>query len=155
MKKLVQNLKNGNTELVDIPKPNITKNQVLIKTTHSLISLGTERMLVDFAKSSYINKALKQPEKVKKVIDKMKSDGISSTVDSVLNKLNEPMPLGYCNAGIVQEVGSEVYDIRPGDRVVSNGSHSEYVAISKNLVQKIPDDVKNEDAVFTVISSIA
>lgn len=155
MKKLVQNLKNGNTELVDIPKPNITKNQVLIKTTHSLISLGTERMLVDFAKSNYINKALKQPEKVKMVIDKMKTDGISSTVDSVLNKLNEPMPLGYCNAGIVQEVGSEVYDVKPGDRVVSNGSHAEFVAISKNLVQKIPDDVKNEDAVFTVISSIA
>tara|TARA_Y100001980_G_C14544348_1_gene323425 strand:+ start:219 stop:2336 length:2118 start_codon:yes stop_codon:yes gene_type:complete len=155
MKKLVQNLKNGKTELVDIPKPNITKNQVLIKTTHSLISLGTERMLVDFAKSNYINKALKQPEKVKMVIDKMKTDGISSTVDSVLNKLNEPMPLGYCNAGIVQEIGSEVYDVKPGDRVVSNGSHAEFVAISKNLVQKIPDDVKNEDAVFTVISSIA
>ncbi len=155
MKKLVQNLKNGNTELIDIPRPNCGKNQVLIQTTHSLISLGTERMLVDFAKSNILNKALKQPEKVKMVLDKMKSEGIASTVDSVLNKLNEPMSLGYCNAGIVKEVGSAVYDIKPGDRVVSNGAHSEYVAISKNLVQKIPDNVENQDAVFTVISSIA
>ncbi len=155
MKKLVQNLKNGNTELIDVPTPNISSKQVLIKTTHSLVSLGTERMLVDFAKSNYFNKALKQPEKVKMVLNKIKSDGISSTVESVLNKLDEPMPLGYCNVGIVKEVGSEVYDIKPGDRVVSNGSHSEYVAISKNLVQKVPNDVKNEDAVFTVIGSIA
>jgi len=155
MKKLVQNLKNGEIDLLEIPKPNVDENQVLIKSTHSLISLGTERMLVDFAKSNYLNKALKQPEKVKMVLDKMKSDGIGSTINSVFNKLNEPMPLGYCNTGIVEEVGSKVYDIKPGDRVISNGSHSEYVSVSKNLVQKIPDNVSHEDAVFTVISSIA
>ncbi len=155
MKKLVQNLKSGEIDLLEIPKPNVDENQVLIKSTHSLISLGTERMLVDFAKSNYLNKALKQPEKVKMVLDKMKSDGIGSTINSVFNKLNEPMPLGYCNTGIVEEVGSKVYDIKPGDRVISNGSHSEYVSVSKNLVQKIPDNVSHEDAVFTVISSIA
>ena len=66
------------------------------------------------------------------VINKIKSDGISSTVESVLNKLDEPMPLGYCNVGIVKEVGSEVYDIKPGDRVVSNGNHAEFVCVSKN-----------------------
>ena len=91
MKKLVQNLKNGEIDLLEIPKPNVDENQVLIKSTHSLISLGTERMLVDFAKSNYLNKALKQPEKVKMVLDKMKSDGIGSTINSVFNKLNDPI----------------------------------------------------------------
>jgi len=155
MKKLIQNLGNGKTEIIDVPKPNLGDNDVLIKTTHSLISLGTERMLVDFAKSNIISKAMKQPEKVKMVLDKIKSDGLMNTLGVVFNKLDEPISLGYCNAGIVDQVGKKVNEFSVGDRVVSNGEHSEFVRINKNLVAKIPNDVKSEDAVFTVIGSIA
>ena len=142
MKKLIQNLGNGKTEIIDVPKPNLGDNDVLIKTTHSLISLGTERMLVDFAKSNIISKAMKQPEKVKMVLDKIKSDGLMKTLGVVFNKLDEPISLGYCNAGIVDQVGKKVNEFSVGDRVVSNGEHSEFVRINKNLVAKIPDDVK-------------
>ena len=131
MKQIIQNLKNGKTELIEIPVPNIGKNEVLIKSTHSLISLGTERMLVDFAKSNLVNKARQQPEKVKMVLDKMRSDGILPTLKSVQNKLSEPLPLGYCNAGIVEKVGQNVNDVFVGDRVVSNGPHAEYVSVQK------------------------
>ena len=156
MRKIVQNLKNGKTELIDMPVPfsSLSPQQVLIKTTHSLVSLGTERMLVDFAKSNLINKARKQPEKVKMVLDKISTDGLMPTIKSVRNKFDEPMSLGYCNVGIVEAVGSQVTDLLPGDRVASNGSHAEYVVVPKNLVQKIPADVTSEEAAFTVIGSI-
>ena len=99
MRKIVQNLKSGKTELMDMPVPfsNLSPQQVLIKTTHSLVSLGTERMLVDFAKSNLINKARKQPEKVKMVLNKISTDGLIPTIKSVMNKFDEPMSLGYCN----------------------------------------------------------
>ena len=155
MKKLIQNLGSGKTEIIDVPKPNLGDNDVLIRTTHSLISLGTEKMLVDFAKSNLISKAMKQPEKVKMVFDKIKSEGLMKTLGVVFNKLDEPISLGYCNTGIVDQVGKKVNEFSIGDRVISNGSHSEFVRVNKNLVAKIPENVKSEDAVFTVISSIA
>ncbi len=154
MKQLLQDLKKGEILLEEIPLPNCGKNQVLIKTEKSLISPGTERMLLEFGRSNYIQKARAQPDKVKMVLDKIKTDGLIPTLETVFAKLGEPMPLGYCNAGIVMEVGSNVTEFKKGDRVVSNGAHSEVVTIGKNLVAKIPDDVSFNQAAFTVIAAI-
>jgi len=155
MKQLLQDLTKGDILLEEIPLPNCGANEVLIKTERSLISPGTERMLLEFGRGSYIQKARAQPDKVKMVLDKIKTDGLLPTLETVFAKLGEPMPLGYCNAGTVMDVGSNVTEFKKGDRVVSNGAHSEVVAVGKNLVAKIPDGVSFEQASFTVIASIA
>ena len=155
MKQIIQDLKSGDTILEDIPVPQIKPGHVLIKTHRSLVSLGTEKMLVNFGKANFIDKARQQPEKVKQVIQKIQSDGLKPTVEAVFRKLGEPLPLGYCNAGEVIGVGKGVTEFKLGDRVVSNGHHAEVVNIPKNLVAKIPDNVSYEDAAFTVIGAIA
>lgn len=154
MKQIIQNLKSGQTLLEDVPSPQSKNEHVLIQTTKSLISLGTERMLVEFGKASYLDKARQQPDKVRQVINKMKTDGIKPTVNAVFNKLNQPLSLGYCNVGKVIAVGNGVTEFTVGDRVVSNGPHAEIVNVPKNLVAKIPDTVTYEEAVFTVIGAI-
>jgi predicted dehydrogenase/threonine dehydrogenase-like Zn-dependent dehydrogenase len=154
MKQIIQDLSKGDTILEDVPVPGVKSGSVLIQTTHSLVSLGTERMLVEFGKANFIEKARQQPEKVKMVLDKIKTDGLQPTLNSVFNKLGQPLPLGYCNVGIVKEVGKFVTEFKIGDRVASNGHHAEHVCIPKNLVAKIPDSVSNEEAAFTIIGSI-
>jgi len=119
------------------------------------VSLGTERrILVEFGKSNYLHKAKQQPDKVKQVLDKVKTDGLMPTVHSVFNKLNVPIPLGYCNVGKVIAVGDGVSGFEVGDRVASNGPHAEYVCVPKNLVAHIPDKVSDAEAAFTVVGSI-
>lgn len=154
MKQIIQDLKSGETILEDVPTPKVRTGHVLIKTHRTLVSLGTEKMLVTFGKSNYIQKARQQPEKVKQVLQKIKSDGLRPTLDAVFRKLGEPLPLGYCNAGEVVAVGRGVTDFSVGDRVVSNGNHAEVVCIPENLVAKIPDNVSYEEAAFTVIGAI-
>lgn len=154
MKQIVQDLKNGQTILEELPAPDVRSGQVLIQTTRSLVSLGTERMLVEFGKANFIQKARQQPDKVKQVLDKVKTDGLKPTLDAVFNKLGQPLPLGYCNVGRVIAVGKGVDDFRVGDRVASNGPHAEVVSIPQNLVAKIPDNVTDEEAAFTVIGAI-
>ncbi len=154
MKQIIQDLKSGETILEDVPAPMIRRGCVLIRTHRSLVSLGTERMLVEFGKANFIDKARQQPEKVKQVFDKIKTDGLQPTMEAVFRKLGEPLPLGYCNAGEVVGLGEGVTDFQIGDRVVSNGHHAEVVCIPKNLVAKIPDGVSYEDASFTVIGAI-
>jgi predicted dehydrogenase/threonine dehydrogenase-like Zn-dependent dehydrogenase len=155
MKQIIQDLKTGETILEEVPVPQVRAGQVLIRTHRSLVSLGTERMLVEFGKANWINKARQQPEKVKQVLQKVQSDGLKPTVEAVFRKLGEPLPLGYCNAGEVIAVGSGVAEFQVGDRVVSNGHHAEVVSVPKNLVAKIPDGVSYEEASFTVIGAIA
>ncbi|MES2654749.1 MAG: bi-domain-containing oxidoreductase [Bacteroidota bacterium] len=154
MKQIIQNLKNGNTILEEVPAPLVKKGHVLIQTSKTLVSLGTEKMLVEFGKSNLLSKARQQPEKVKQVLDKIKSDGLLPTLEAVFNKLDEPLPLGYCNAGVVIEVGEGVSEFKVGDRVVSNGAHAEFVCVPKNLCALIPENVSDEEAAFTVIGSI-
>jgi predicted dehydrogenase/threonine dehydrogenase-like Zn-dependent dehydrogenase len=154
MKQILQNLKTGALELAEVPCPRVAPGHVLIRTTRSLISAGTERMLVEFGKANLLQKARKQPDKVKQVLDKMKVDGILPTLETVFNRLDEPMPLGYCNCGVVLETGNGVVGLQPGDRVVSNGPHAEIVSIPKNLTAKVPENVADEEAAFTVLSSI-
>ena len=154
MKQIIQDLKKGDTLLEEVPVPNVKAGCVLIRTTRSLVSLGTERMLVDFGKANFFQKARQQPDKVKMVLDKIKTDGLRPTLEAVYNKLGQPLPLGYCNAGEVIAIGKGVTEFSIGDRVASNGNHAEYVCVPKNLVAKIPDNVSDEEATFTVIGSI-
>jgi predicted dehydrogenase/threonine dehydrogenase-like Zn-dependent dehydrogenase len=154
MKQIIQNLKNGATILEEVPAPLVRKGHLLIKTNRSLVSLGTEKMLVEFGKSNLISKARQQPEKVKQVLDKIKTDGLIPTLEAVFNKLDEPLPLGYCNAGEVIAVGEGVEEFKRGDRVASNGAHAEYVCVPKNLCAHIPNNVSYEEAAFTVVGSI-
>lgn len=154
MKQIIQDLKNGNTILEEVPAPSVKSGHLLIETTRSLVSLGTERMLVDFGKSNLFQKAKQQPEKVKDVINKVKTDGLQPTINAVLNKLGQPLPLGYCNVGRVIAVGKGVEGFSIGDRVASNGPHAEYVSVPKNLVVQIPEGVSDEEASFTVIGAI-
>ena len=152
MKQILQNLSNGETSLIDVPCPKNIKLNILIATNKTVVSAGTERMLVEFGKANYINKAKQQPDKVKMVLNKVVTDGLMTTIDAVRSKLDQPLPLGYCNAGVVLE--SDVDGFEPGDRVVSNGNHAEVVRVSKNLCVKIPDNVDDESASFTVLGAI-
>ncbi|RMA79533.1 bi-domain-containing oxidoreductase [Umboniibacter marinipuniceus] len=153
MKQVLQNLASGETSLVDVPCPKAKNGAVLINTTSTLVSVGTERMLVDFGKAGWIEKARSQPDKVKMVLEKAKTDGITATYDAVKSKLDQPLPLGYCNVGIVMD-GSDT-GFEAGTRVVSNGNHAEVVRVPKNLVAAIPDGVDDESAAFTVLGAIA
>ncbi|MEM6718259.1 MAG: bi-domain-containing oxidoreductase [Bacteroidota bacterium] len=154
MKQILQSFKTGVTELAELPSPRVKSGQVLIQTTRSLVSLGTERMLVEFGKASLIQKARQQPDKVKMVLDKIKTEGLMPTIETVFNKLEQPLPLGYCNVGKVVAVGKGVTDFKVGDRVASNGQHAEFVSVPQNLVAHIPDNISDEEAAFTVIGSI-
>lgn len=155
MKQIIHNFKTGETFLEDIPVPRPGKGKILIRSTHSLVSLGTERSLVEFGKANLIQKARQQPDKVKQVLDKVKSDGLMPTVETVFKRLDEPLPLGYCNVGRVVEIGAGVSDFAVGDLVASNGKHAEYVCVPKNLVARVPEKVSSEEAAFTVIGSIS
>ena len=154
MKQILQSFKTGETTLEELPVPSVGSGSVLIQTSYSLVSLGTERMLVEFGKANLISKARQQPEKVNQVLDKIRADGFLPTLEAVFNKLGQPIPLGYCNVGKVIAVGNDVTEFTIGDRVASNGSHAEVVSVPKNLVAKIPRSVSDEDATITVIGSI-
>ena len=155
MKQVIQSLKNGKTKVDEIPAPRNSPGSLLIKTSKTLISAGTERMLVQFGKAGWVNKVRQQPEKVKMVLDKVLTDGLKPTIQTLLNKIDQPLPLGYCNVGVVHEVGSTVTNFNKGDRVVSNGKHAEVVNIPINLCAKVPDSVSDEEASFTVLGSVA
>ncbi|QMW01443.1 bi-domain-containing oxidoreductase [Spirosoma foliorum] len=154
MKQLIQNLKTGETVLENVPAPQVRRGQVLIQTRRSLVSLGTERMLVEFGRASLLDKARQQPERVKQVLEKVQSDGLWPTLETVLRKLDQPLPLGYCNVGKVIALGEGVTDLRIGDRVVSNGPHAEVVCIPRNLVAPVPEAVSDDEAAFTIVGAI-
>jgi predicted dehydrogenase/threonine dehydrogenase-like Zn-dependent dehydrogenase len=155
VKQILQSLKTGTTEIANLPIPSTKRGQLLIATTHSLVSVGTERMLVEFGKAGWIEKARQQPDKVRMVLDKLKTDGLQPTLEAVFNKLDQPLPLGYCNVGRVVEIGKGVAGFDLGDRVISNGKHAEVVSVPINLCAKVPDVVTDEEASFTVLGAIA
>ena len=154
MKQILQNLRSGETKLADLPSPSCSKSNIKIRTINSLISAGTERMLVEFSKGGLLSKAKAQPDKVKQVLDKIKTDGLVPTVETVFKRLGEPLPLGYCNVGEVIEVGAGVTEFKVGDIVASNGPHAEVVCVPKNLCAKVPENVSAEQAAFTVLGAI-
>ena len=155
MKQIIQSLKTGSTKVTEVPVPSTASRALLIKTSKTLISTGTERMLIEFGRAGLIKKASQQPEKVKIVLDKVFTDGLKPTIEAVFNKIDQPLPLGYCNVGLVHEVGSTVTNFKKGDRVVSNGKHAEVVNVPINLCAKVPDVVSDEEASFTVLGAVA
>lgn len=158
MRQLLQHLGNGETEIVEVPAPGPAAGSLLIRTTRSLISAGTERMLIDFGKAGWLGKARQQPEKVRAVFDKIRSAGVAETLRAVRSKLAQPIPLGYCQVGFVADSGearAEVGAFKVGDRVVSNGPHAEVVAVSHHLCAKIPVMVSDDAATFTPLAAIA
>ena len=154
MKQVLQNLRNGQTTLTEVPAPATTSGRLTIQSRCTLISAGTEKMLVEFGQAGLLGKAKAQPEKVKQVLAKIQSDGLLPTLEAVFSKLDEPLPLGYCNAGIVTGVGSGTHGFEVGQRVVSNGPHAEVVSVPHLLCAAIPDNVSDDQAAFTVLASI-
>jgi predicted dehydrogenase/threonine dehydrogenase-like Zn-dependent dehydrogenase len=146
MKQILQTLRTGGIEIVNVPCPEVLGNQVLVRSRVSLISSGTERMLLEFGKANWIAKARQQPDKVRMMLEKARVDGLVSTLQAVHAKLDQCIGPGYCNAG-------EVVD--SGVRVVSNGPHAQMVSVPKNLCASIPDNVSDDEAAFTVVGAIA
>jgi predicted dehydrogenase/threonine dehydrogenase-like Zn-dependent dehydrogenase len=157
VKQILQNLSTGATEVVEVPCPGPRPGHVLLRTTRTLISTGTERKLLEFGKASPLEKARQQPDKVRQVFEKIKTDGLMPTIDSVRNKLDQPVTLGYCHVGRVIDSGNgrAASTFAPGDRVASNGRHAEVVSVPLNLCARIPDAVSDDEAAFTVIGAIA
>jgi len=159
MKQLIQSYKTGELGLFEVPEPALNENGVLISTTASLVSAGTEKMIVDLAKKSLLGKAKARPDLVKQVINKMKQEGIKNTLEKVFTKLDSPIPLGYSCAGNILEIGDNVQGFQTGDRIACGGAgyanHSEINYIPKNLFVRIPDAVSDIDASFVTVGAIA
>ena len=155
MQQIVQNIRSGRLSIATVPEPLARPGQVLIANTHSVISAGTEKLITDLAKKSLVGKALERPDQVRRVIEKLKNEGVMSTVQQVRDKLDSPMPLGYSSAGIVLACGAGVQEFKPGDRVASNGPHAGVVSVPRNLVARVPDGVPLEQAALATLGSIA
>ena len=155
MRQILQNLSDGSTAVAEVPCPRVGAGTVLIETEYSLVSAGTERMLVDFGKAHLIDKARQQPDKVRMVLEKVRTDGLAPTLEAVRNKLDQPLAMGYCNVGVVKALGVGVAGFAVGDRVASNGKHAEMVVVPANLCARVPDGVPSEQAAFTVLGAIA
>lgn len=154
MRQILQHLGSGRTELADVPAPGPSDGRVLIQATHSLVSLGTERLLVDFGRAGWLQKARQQPERVRQAWQKVRAEGLFATVRAIRSKLAQPIPMGYCHVGRVVAAPTRP-DLSPGDRVVSNGPHAEVVSVADGLVAKVPDNVTDEDAAFVPLAAIA
>lgn len=160
MKQVVQNMRNGQMNLLDVPAPQVGKGEVLVSTKASVISAGTEKMLIDFAGKSLFGKAQERPDLVEKVMEKAKRDGLAATAKSVFSKLEQPLPLGYSAAGEIIAVGEGLEgEFKVGERVSIAGAglanHAEINAVPRNLVAKIPSGVLYNHAAFATLTAIA
>lgn len=159
MKQILQSFKTGEMWLADVPAPLCKAKGVVVRTVASFVSAGTERMLASFAKKSLIGKALQMPDQVRKVIRKMKTEGVFATLEKVQAKLDAPIPLGYSCAGVVVEAGTQAGGLAVGDRVACGGAgfanHAEFNYVPRNLVVKLPEGVSFEDASCATVGSIA
>jgi predicted dehydrogenase/threonine dehydrogenase-like Zn-dependent dehydrogenase len=154
MNQIFQSLSDGEVNIVELPDPVPRPGALLIRTRHSLVSSGTERMLADFAKAGWVDKVRREPARVGEVLARARTDGVLTTIDAVRATLDKPFPVGYCNVGIVQEAGASLRGFHPGDRVVSNGPHADMVQVPVNLCARVPDQVSDERAAFAVLSAI-
>ncbi len=159
MKQLVQNMRNGKTEIREIPVTAPPKGMALIRNACSLVSAGTERSIADFAEKNLVEKAASRPDLVKQVVEKARREGIVSSIDAALNRLDRPMYPGYSAAGTIVEVGEAMTGFSVGDRVACGGGnyavHAEYCTVPKNLIVKIPDNVCFEEASFATLGAVA
>jgi predicted dehydrogenase/threonine dehydrogenase-like Zn-dependent dehydrogenase len=154
VRQVVQHLRTGAIELLDLPVPRPGAHEILIRTRRSLLSAGTERMLLEFGRAGLIGKALQQPERVRLLLDRLRTDGLGPVLEAAFNKLDEPLPLGYANAGTVIEAGADVHAFRAGDRVVSNAPHATWARVGANLCARVPERVTDEQAAFVVPAAI-
>ncbi|KQS32761.1 bi-domain-containing oxidoreductase [Dyadobacter sp. Leaf189] len=154
MKQLALHLRTGKVMLHEVPAPLVRKGCVLIRTRKSLVSAGTEKMLVSFGKAGLLSKAMREPGKFRLALAKIKSEGITNAISLISNQLSQLIPLGYAQAGEVIAVGAGVEGFCIGDRVVSNGCHAEVVCVPVNLVARIPANVSDEEAAFTVLAAV-
>src|SRR5687767_858861 len=159
MKQLLQNIKNGKSSVEDVPIPTPHEGQALVKVAASLVSAGTERMVVEFAEKSLIGKARSRPDLVRQVVDKARREGLVNTVQAAFNRLDQPMALGYSTAGTIVALGEGLEGFHVGQRVACAGSgyavHAEYNVVPRNLLTPLPDNVDFESAAFTTLGAIA
>ena len=159
MKQILQNPGTGSLELVDVPAPAVGPGLVLVRNVYSVMSPGTDKMAMDFARKSMLGKARSRPDLVKQVVRKLRQEGPLPTYRTVVNRLDAPQPLGYASAGIVEEIGDGVTAFGPGDRVACAGAgfanHAELVVVPENLTAHVPDDLKLDRAAFATLGAIA
>ncbi|HEX3143238.1 MAG TPA: bi-domain-containing oxidoreductase [Pyrinomonadaceae bacterium] len=159
MLQVIQNVRNGQLEVKEVPPPALQSGGLLVRTAASVISAGTEKMIMDLAKKSLIGKARERPDIVRQVLQKARSQGFVNTFHNVMTKMDKPLPLGYSAAGVVESVGDGVTDIKIGDRVAIAGagyaSHAEMNFVPRNLTALIPENVSFEQAAYTTVSAIA
>ena len=155
MHQVIQNIRNGKLSVKEIPDPVVKPGHVLIANAFSVISAGTERAAIELAKKSLLGKAKDRPDQVRRVLEKLKNEGILNTISQVREKLDEPMTMGYSSAGLVLACGEGVQEFKPGDRVASNGPHAGVVCVPKHLCVKVPEGVELDSAAFTVLGAIA
>ena len=159
MKQLLQNIKNGNTTVEDVPVPTPRDGMALVKVAASLVSAGTERMVVEFAEKSLVGKARSRPDLVKQVLDKARREGLIPTMQAAFNRLDQPMALGYSSAGTIIALGKNMQGFKVGQRVACAGGgyavHAEYNVIPRNLLTPLPKNVDFESAAFTTLGAIA
>ena len=159
MKQVTQNMRDGKTTILDVPIPTPRSGVALVKIANSLVSAGTERMLVEFGEKNLLGKARSRPDLVKQVLDKIKREGLVPTLEATFNRLDTPMALGYSSSGVIVEVGAGMEPFKPGDRVACSGGnfavHAEYNLVPKNLLTLVPENVDLESAAFTTLGAIA
>jgi predicted dehydrogenase/threonine dehydrogenase-like Zn-dependent dehydrogenase len=159
MKQLLQNLNNGETLIIDVPIPQVQPGMALVRTHASLVSAGTERMLVEFGEKSLLRKALSRPDLVRQVVDKARREGVFSTLEAAYNRLDQPMPLGYSSSGVIESIGNGLQGFKVGDKVACAGGgyavHAEYALVPQNLLSLLPELVDFESAAFTTLGAIA
>ena len=159
MKQLLQNIKTGKSVVEDVPVPAPRDGQALVKVEASLVSAGTERMVVEFAEKSLVGKARSRPDLVKQVIDKARREGVVNTAQAAFNRLDQPMALGYSSAGTIVALGRGMEGFKIGQRVACAGGgyavHAEYNVVPRNLLTPLPDPVDFESAAFTTLGAIA
>jgi predicted dehydrogenase len=154
LRQLIQHLGSGHTELFDVPAPGPRRGRLLVRAQRSLVSLGTERMLVEFGRGGWLSKARQQPEKFRAVLAKIRSEGLFSTLAAVRSKLAQPIPLGYCHVGEVLDVG-QVTGFAVGDLIVSNSPHAEVISADPAFAARVPAGVSAEHAAFTPLAAVA
>jgi predicted dehydrogenase/threonine dehydrogenase-like Zn-dependent dehydrogenase len=159
MKQLLQHMRDGRTVIAEVPCPSPRRGAALVQTAASLVSAGTERMVVEFAEKSLLGKARSRPDLVRQVIEKARREGVLPTIEAAFNRLDQPMALGYSSAGTIVALGAGMEGYQIGDRVACAGGgyavHAEYAVVPRNLLIRLPDSVDFESAAFTTLGAIA